>query len=130
MGYQIDAECEGRGLMTEALRLAIDFMFARFGLHRIMANYIPDNHRSGRVLERLGFEKEGYARNYLFIDGAWRDHVLTALINPHPAAPVRSEEHTSELQSLMRISYSVFCLNKKTKQPQQTIIRTTSNNDT
>src|SRR3546814_41098 len=91
MGYQIDAECEGRGLMTEALRLAIDFMFARFGLHRIMANYIPDNHRSGRVLERLGFEKEGYARNYLFIDGAWRDHVLTALINPHPAAPVPAE---------------------------------------
>src|SRR3546814_3539080 len=32
-----------------------------------------------------------------------------------PAGPLRSEEHTSELQSLMRISYAVFCLQKKTK---------------
>src|SRR3546814_9374953 len=41
------------------------------------------------------------------------------------AAPPRSEEHTSELQSLMRISYAVFCLKKKQKKPNQ---RTTPNN--
>lgn len=37
---------------------------------------------SARLLERLGFVKEGYAREYLHIDGAWRDHVLTARTNP------------------------------------------------
>ena len=47
-----------------------------------MANYIPENERSGRLLARLGFTREGLAKDYLFIDGAWRDHVLTALANP------------------------------------------------
>jgi ribosomal-protein-alanine N-acetyltransferase len=47
-----------------------------------MANYMPENKRSARVLEKLGFEKEGMARDYLKIAGEWRDHVLTAKINP------------------------------------------------
>ena len=47
-----------------------------------MANYRPENDRSRKLLERLGFVREGLARDYLFIDGAWRDHVLTALTNP------------------------------------------------
>lgn len=51
-------------------------------IHRIMANYMPHNKRSGALLARLGFEKEGYAKDYLLIDGQWRDHVLTALTTP------------------------------------------------
>ena len=82
LGYQIGQAQEGRGFMTEALRAANGFMFGTMRLHRIMANYRPDNARSARVLERLGFVKEGLARDYLFIDGAWRDHVLTSLTNP------------------------------------------------
>jgi ribosomal-protein-alanine N-acetyltransferase len=46
-----------------------------------MANYIPVNERSGRLLRRLGFTVEGYARDYLLIAGKWEDHVLTALAN-------------------------------------------------
>ena len=38
-------------------------------------------------LRGLGFVPEGYARDYLFIDGAWRDHIMTALTNPAPMAP-------------------------------------------
>jgi ribosomal-protein-alanine N-acetyltransferase len=91
LGYQIDAAHEGRGLMSEALGLTVDFAFRILRLHRIMANYIPENVRSARVLERLGFRKEGYARDFLFIDGAWRDHVLTALINPEPTEPAPAE---------------------------------------
>jgi len=47
----------------------------------VMANYRPENERSHRLLQRLGFEQEGRARSYLNIDGRWRDHILTSLIN-------------------------------------------------
>lgn len=82
LGYQIARAAEGRGLMTEALHACNAFVFNSLRLHRIMANYRPENERSARLLDRLGFVREGIARDYLFIDGAWRDHVLTALTNP------------------------------------------------
>jgi ribosomal-protein-alanine N-acetyltransferase len=87
LGYSLDHRHEGRGLMSEALAAAIPHVFRDLGLHRIQANYIPTNERSGRVLRRLGFVVEGYARDYLFIGGAWRDHVLTSLTNPAPVTP-------------------------------------------
>jgi len=87
LGYDLDKRAEGRGLMQEALEASIAHAFGPMRLHRIMANYLPYNQRSGAVLRRLGFIPEGYARDYLFIDGAWRDHVLTALTNPAPALP-------------------------------------------
>ena len=47
-----------------------------------MANFMPRNAASARVLEKCGFVREGLARKYLRIAGRWEDHVLTALINP------------------------------------------------
>lgn len=82
LGYAIDAGHEGRGLMREALEATIEHIFTVLRLHRIQASYVPENQRSGRLLERLGFAREGLAKNYLYIDGAWRDHVLTARLNP------------------------------------------------
>lgn len=82
LGYSLDGRAEGRGLMFEALVAAIDYAFYDLRLHRIMANYMPHNRRSGRLLEKLGFVIEGYARDYLFIAGKWQDHVMTALVNP------------------------------------------------
>jgi ribosomal-protein-alanine N-acetyltransferase len=81
LGYKIAARHEGAGLMREALRGAIPYVFEELRLHRIMANYMPHNVRSGHLLSRLGFRVEGTARDYLYIHGAWRDHVLTALTN-------------------------------------------------
>lgn len=81
LGYQIDRECQGKGMMREALEAAIPYMFNEQKLHRIAANYRPENLRSGRLLASLGFRIEGYAKNYLFIDGDWRDHILTAIVN-------------------------------------------------
>jgi ribosomal-protein-alanine N-acetyltransferase len=86
LGYAIDASLQGRGLMREALQAAIDHLFTHVLMHRVMANYMPSNERSGRLLSSLGFVIEGYARDYLFINGRWSDHVLTALVNPsHPS---------------------------------------------
>jgi ribosomal-protein-alanine N-acetyltransferase len=82
LGYSVDREHQGKGFASEAVRAVVDFAFETLGLHRLMANYQPTNERSGRLLRRLGFVPEGYARDYLFINGAWRDHVLTALVNP------------------------------------------------
>ena len=82
LGYQIAMAEQGKGFMQEALRAGNAFMFGERRLHRIMANYRPENLRSARLLERLGFRREGLAQDYLFIDGGWRDHILTALANP------------------------------------------------
>lgn len=79
LGYKIDYEYEGKGLMFEALEAAIKYVFEQLGLHRIMANYMPLNTRSAKLLHRLGFTVEGYAKNYLLINGRWEDHILTAL---------------------------------------------------
>ncbi|MFZ4875166.1 GNAT family N-acetyltransferase [Janthinobacterium sp. Mn2066] len=85
LGFSLASEYEGQGLMQEALQAAIADIFNRHGLHRIMANYQPHNQRSGQLLSRLGFEREGLARAYLHINGAWADHILTSLIHPRPA---------------------------------------------
>ncbi|MEH6442569.1 MAG: ribosomal protein S5-alanine N-acetyltransferase [Oceanospirillaceae bacterium] len=82
LGYAISVDHQGQGLMQEALKASINYMFAKQKFHRIMANYIPTNNRSENVLSALGFEREGYAPAYLKIAGKWQDHVLTALINP------------------------------------------------
>lgn len=81
LGYSLAAAEQGRGYMTEALEVAIAYVFDQLNLHRIMAAYIPHNQRSGKLLKRLGFVVEGYARDYLMIDGQWQDHILTSLIN-------------------------------------------------
>jgi ribosomal-protein-alanine N-acetyltransferase len=82
LGYALSEAAQGHGYMTEALRTALAYMFDSWHLHRVMANYMPHNVRSGHVLRRLGFVVEGYARDYLQIAGNWEDHVLTALTNP------------------------------------------------
>jgi len=82
LGYALAEGEQGKGLMHEALTLLLRFAFAELNLHRIMANFVPSNKRSRAILERLGFTVEGRANDYLRIDGAWREHVLTSLTNP------------------------------------------------
>jgi len=81
LGYQIDSQYEGKGLMSEAVKEAIQYMFEIENLHRIMANYMPSNKKSARLLNKLGFTIEGEAKNYLLINGRWEDHILTSLTN-------------------------------------------------
>jgi ribosomal-protein-alanine N-acetyltransferase len=87
MGYKLDRGMQGQGFMTEAAAAGIEYMFSVQRMHRVAANYMPHNQRSAAVLRRLGFRVEGNAKDYLYIAGAWRDHVLTALVNPDPIVP-------------------------------------------
>jgi ribosomal-protein-alanine N-acetyltransferase len=82
LGYNLAKIEQGKGYMSEALQATIQYLFEGLNLHRVTANYMPHNRRSGNLLRRLGFVVEGYARDYLLIDGKWEDHVLTSLTNP------------------------------------------------
>jgi len=78
LGYWMAADCQGKGLATEAIGAVLDFAFGPAGLHRVQAAIMPHNPRSLRVIEKLGFRKEGYAVRYLQIAGKWEDHLLFA----------------------------------------------------
>ncbi|WP_448555463.1 GNAT family N-acetyltransferase [Thalassotalea montiporae] len=82
MGYSIAREFEGMGLMKALCEYVIAYAFDELGLNRVMANYMPNNTRSEKLLSGLGFEIEGKAKNYLKINGRWEDHILTSLLNP------------------------------------------------
>ncbi|MDF1545419.1 MAG: GNAT family N-acetyltransferase [bacterium] len=86
LGFAIDQAEQGNGYMSEALKPSIQFAFTQLKLHRIMANYMPQNLAGARVLEKLGFTVEGTAKAYLKIAGQWEDHILTSLTNPDPAS--------------------------------------------
>lgn len=78
VGYWIGAPFARQGYMTRAVRAVIPFCFEGLRLHRIEAACIPTNKASISLLERAGFRREGYAREYLCIDGVWQDHLLYA----------------------------------------------------
>jgi ribosomal-protein-alanine N-acetyltransferase len=80
LGYWMGAPHAGKGRMTRAVAAVVRFGFDTLRLHRIEAACIPDNAPSIALLERNGFRREGFARAYLKINDAWRDHILLALL--------------------------------------------------
>lgn len=78
LGYWMGAAFTRRGYMRAAVRAFIPHAFSTLKLHRIEAACIPTNLASIRLLETTGFEREGYAREYLCINGSWQDHLLYA----------------------------------------------------
>jgi [ribosomal protein S5]-alanine N-acetyltransferase len=81
LGYWMGQPFVRQGYMTEAVRALIPFAFAALRLHRLEAACIPTNVGSIRLLEKTGFVREGYARNYLCINGIWQDHLLYGQLN-------------------------------------------------
>lgn len=80
LGYWVGQPHARRGYMSRSARLVTDFAFRQLGLHRVEAACLPTNVPSRGLLEKVGFVYEGHARGYLRIDGAWRDHVLYAVL--------------------------------------------------
>ena len=81
LGYWIGEPFARRGLMSDAVQALVPFSFGSLRLHRLEAACIPSNTASIRLLEKAGFVREGYAREYLCINGLWQDHLLFARLN-------------------------------------------------
>ena len=74
------------GHMTGAVRALVPFAFGALRLHRIEAACLPHNGASMRLLERVGFQREGLARGLVCIAGRWQDHIVFArLADDRPA---------------------------------------------
>lgn len=84
IGYWMGEPYARRGFMTEAVRALAPYAFAALRLHRLEAACIPTNTPSMRLLESCGFVREGYARQYLCINGLWQDHLLYARLKDDP----------------------------------------------
>src|SRR3954451_7794345 len=85
LGYWMGAAFARQGHMTASVTAIIPFAFGSLKLPRIEAACIPANVASVRLLEKTGFNREGFARQYLCIDGAWQDHLLYARIKDDPS---------------------------------------------
>jgi ribosomal-protein-alanine N-acetyltransferase len=75
-----------QGYMAAAVCAVVPFAFASLRLHRLEAACIPTNAGSIRLLEKAGFAREGYAREYLCINGVWQDHLLYARLKDNPSS--------------------------------------------
>ena len=87
IGYWMGQPFIRHGYMTAALRAVVPFAFGTLRLHRLEAACIPTNVGSIRLLEKTGFVREGYAREYLCINGTWQDHLLYARLKDDEPKP-------------------------------------------
>jgi RimJ/RimL family protein N-acetyltransferase len=73
LGYWVAPDAQGQGYGTEAVTLLVDYAFDQLGLHRIAARVFAFNDPSARLLERVGFTREGTHRDDVFVDGTYHD---------------------------------------------------------
>lgn len=80
LGYWIAQAHSSRGFTSTAVALVVDYCFHEMGLHRVEVCVRPENAPSLKVVEKVGFRYEGLRQKYIFIDGAWRDHLCFVLL--------------------------------------------------
>lgn len=82
IGYKLDMLSWHQGYAFEAVEKCIDIAFYELNLHRICAHIMPDNLASIRLVERIGFEREGIARKSAMVRGVWQDHAVYSILHP------------------------------------------------
>ncbi len=85
LGYWSAEKHSRQGYMYEAILVLLPWLFNEQGLHRVEAACLPANIASFKLLEKLGFTREGLARQYLCINGVWHDHLLYGLLKSDQA---------------------------------------------
>ncbi len=89
VGYDLNRAYWGQGIASESLRVIIQFGFCQMNLNRIYAGTIADNYESVRLLERLGFEREGTRRGFSWEDdGTFHDSAIYGLLRNEYIRPV------------------------------------------
>lgn len=81
IGCTLSKEYHGKGFATETLKATVNYLFKKLNKHRIMTSIDPQNIDSIKLVERLGFRKEGHFKESLLIDGAWVDDLVYAILN-------------------------------------------------
>lgn len=81
IGYSFAKKCWGHGYATEALNKLIEYAFFTLKLHRLEAQCDSRNMRSARVLQKCGFENEGFMRKRLYVKGEYADILFYGLVN-------------------------------------------------
>jgi len=84
LGYWIGERFARQGFMSEAVAAVLEFAFEELALHRVEAACLPENDASRSLLLKVGFRQEGYARQYLRINGKWQDHLLFEILRDDP----------------------------------------------
>ena len=84
VGYWTGAPHANKGVMGEALSLLLDHVFENHNLNRVEAAILPDNIASEKLLQKIGFQYEGLARDYLHINGKFRSHKIYAILKGDP----------------------------------------------
>ena len=86
IGYLLHPALQGKGVMREAMKAALDYGFGQMGLHSVEANVNPANEASIRLLEKAGFIREAYFRENYFYNGRFLDSAVYSLLNPNEKA--------------------------------------------
>jgi len=81
IGYGLAKKHNGKGYMSEAVKLFVDYVFETYKFHRIEGGAMPSNIGSIRVMEKAGFEKEGIERKGVKINGVWEDHQILSILS-------------------------------------------------
>ncbi len=89
LGYWVDEAVAGRGIAAVAVALAVRYSFD-VGLHRVHAAIAPENTASIRIAEKLGMRLEAHYRDYLDINGKWRDHLGYSLTTDDDLTPLNA----------------------------------------
>jgi len=82
VGYWLGRSHWGKGIMTQAVRLAVGYAFDKLRLHRLSVDHLEPNDASRRVIEKCWFRREGMSREVLFQGGKWLSLFDYGLLEP------------------------------------------------
>jgi RimJ/RimL family protein N-acetyltransferase len=94
VGYWLGKKYRGKGIMTEAGKLVLNFAFEKLKLHRVYGGVFSDNIASQKVLKKLGFKKEGVRRHWRLKFGRWKDDVLYSILENEYYKKVKLKDKT------------------------------------